>query len=75
MSGKISKRPAIIAKEKTHLEKSLNAAKLPFGPTAPSPGPMLLNVAATELKVVVKSRFSKEIKSTKMIKVKTYKRK
>ena len=71
ISGTISKRPQTMEKEKTSLEKSLKSAKLHLGPTEARPGPMLLKVAATELKVVVKSRFSKEISTKSKMKVPT----
>ena len=44
----------------TSFEKGENAAKFDAGPTPPRPGPMLLMVAATAVKFVIRSLFSKD---------------
>ena len=59
--GNNSKRPANISKIKTILEGIEKNAKLPAGPTLLSPGPTLLIVAATAVKLVTRSCPSKEI--------------
>ena len=56
--GRISSLPASISKVRTILLKSEYALKLQVGPTAARPGPMLLKVAATAEKFVVKSKSS-----------------
>ena len=53
--GKISSLPACIPKLRITFEKLFNSAKLNAGPTFPNHGPILLNVAATALKAVIKS--------------------
>ena len=53
--GKISSLPASIPKLRITFEKLFSSAKLNAGPTFPSPGPILLNVAATALNAVIKS--------------------
>ena len=45
--GNISSRPASISPISTNLEKMLYALKLQVGPTASSPGPILLKHAST----------------------------
>ena len=45
----------------TTFDKSENAEKFPAGPTIPRPGPILLSVAATDVKLVVKSKPSRLI--------------
>ena len=57
--GKTSRRPASISNIITHFDMAEKPEKLPVGPTAPSPGPMLLKVAATAVKFVVKSKLSR----------------
>ena len=54
-TGNNSSLPASISKIKTHFEKALNWEKLPIGPTSSSPGPTLLKVVATAVKVVTRS--------------------
>ena len=51
-TGKSSSRPTSISKVSTSLLKALKAAKFLAGPTPASPGPMLLIVAATAVKLV-----------------------
>ena len=63
-SGKISSLPASISKTRTIFEKSLKRPKFSDGPTSSRPGPMLLIVAATAVKFVVKSLPSNEMQST-----------
>ena len=58
--GNSSSRPASISKISTHLLKSLKKLKLQVGPTWFRPGPMLLIVAATAVKLVTRSRPSKD---------------
>ena len=53
--GKSSSLPANISNMNTYLLKSEKKAKLQDGPAFSSPGPILLSVVATEVKVVVKS--------------------
>ena len=60
--GKISSLPASISNIRIYLEKTEKDAKLPVGPTISRPGPILLSVAATEVKVVVKSNPSRLIR-------------
>ena len=54
--GKISRRPMIMHRERTSLLKGEKAEKLPAGPTAPSPGPVLLMQVMTEVRVSVKGK-------------------
>lgn len=63
-NGKSSSLPANISIINTYLEKIEKCAKFCVGPTSERPGPMLLIVAATEVKFVVKSLFSNEIRRT-----------
>ena len=56
--GNISSLPISIHILKTYLDKSENKEKLPVGPTKSSPGPILLSVAATAVKLVVKLKLS-----------------
>jgi hypothetical protein len=65
--GKISNLPASISKIYTSLEKSLKNENEPAGPTSESPGPILFNVAKTDVKLVVISYPSREIKSNEKI--------
>lgn len=60
-SGKISSLPASISKDKTNFEREEKFAKLYIGPTSPRPGPMLFKVAATAVKLVVRSNPSVRI--------------
>lgn len=55
MTGRSSRRPASIAKLNTSLEKFENPAKVDIGPTPARPGPILLSVAATAVKLVTRS--------------------
>ena len=57
-TGRISKRPIIIHKESTNLDRGENAEKLPMGPTISKPGPMLLMHATTAVKEVPKVKLS-----------------
>ena len=56
--GKISSLPANISNINTSFDKLENSKKFPVGPTFESPGPILLNVATTEVKQVSKSKLS-----------------
>ena len=58
--GKISKRPANMSKIMTSFERSLNKEKFPDGPTMAKPGPILLIVANTALKLVSKEKPSRD---------------
>ena len=49
--GKISSLPKSIQSERMIFEKPEYCEKLPTGPTIPSPGPMLLIVATTAVKL------------------------
>ena len=60
-SGKISSRPASISKIRTNFENMLKPPKLQVGPTASSPGPMLLKQATTAEKFVVIEKLSIDI--------------
>lgn len=60
-TGKSSSLPAIISKMNTHFDKIENVEKPPVGPTSPRPGPILLIVAATDVKVVTRSLFSRQM--------------
>lgn len=65
--GNSSKRPASISNIRTYLEKLEKMEKFCVGPTISKPGPILFNVAATAVKLVVKLNSSilissKEIK-------------
>ena len=53
--GKSSSLPVSIAREKMNLLKGENDEKFPVGPTILSPGPILLNVAATDVNAVIMS--------------------
>ena len=55
--GNSSRRPASISKISTHLLKSVMCAKDAVGPTRERPGPMLLMVAATAVKVDEAAKF------------------
>ena len=59
-SGKSSSLPASISNIITYLLSAEKPPKLQMGPTFESPGPTLLIVAATAVKLVVKSLFSSE---------------
>ena len=59
--GKTSRRPMIMQKESTTLLKSEKMEKFPTGPTRESPGPTFDIAEITAVKVVVKSKLSKEI--------------
>ena len=67
--GKISKRPASISNINTYLEKTEKFAKLPVGPTISSPGPILFSVAATAVKLEVKSKLSTLINKREIKKI------
>ena len=41
-----------MSKVRTNFERLENSEKFPVGPTLPSPGPILLKVAATAVKLV-----------------------
>ena len=66
-SGKSSSLPASISKDKTSFEKTENSLKFIAGPTALRPGPILLTVAATAVKFVVKSKLSTLISRTENV--------
>ena len=70
MRGKISSLPTSISIDITIFDKLEKEPKLPKGPTSPSPGPTLFKVAAIAVKVVVRSKLSKEIRSTEAVKIK-----
>ena len=70
--GKISSLPAIISKQKTYFDKSEKPAKFPVAPTASKPGPMLLIVAATAVKLVFMLKLSSEITRTDTMYTKIY---
>ena len=53
--GSSSRRPASISNIKVSFDTSEKNAKLHVGPTLLKPGPMLLSVASTAVKLVVKS--------------------
>ena len=55
--GKTSSRPMTIQAVRASLLRGENRAKLPMGPTASRPGPMLLMQATTAVKVVPKEKF------------------
>ena len=71
--GNSSSLPASISKMSTHLDPTLSPAKLAAGPTAASPGPMLLMVATTAVKEVTGScpyrltRYTEAANSRKMV--------
>ena len=70
--GKISSRPANISNIKINFEKSENIPKLRVGPTSSNPGPILFNVAATAVKLVVKSKLSMPISKIENAKINMY---
>lgn len=70
--GNISSLPAIILKQKISFEKSENSEKLPYGPTFPIPGPMLFMVAVTAVKLVEKSKLSRDISKSETAKMPKY---
>ena len=59
--GKISSLPASIAQDSTSLLKLLYWLKLQVGPTASRPGPMLLKVQRTAVKLVPMEKLSREL--------------
>ena len=59
--GIISSRPASISNMRIHFDNIEKPAKFPVGPTTFKPGPILLNVANTAARFVVKSKLSNEI--------------
>lgn len=67
--GNNSNLPANISKINTILETSENCEKFPAGPVIPRPGPILFNVAATEVKFVIKSNSSNVIKNKDKTKI------
>ena len=67
--GKTSRRPISISRVKTIFDSTENEAKLPVGPTTSRPGPILLSVAATAVKLVVKLLPSRLTKSTDTAKI------
>ena len=70
--GKISSLPAIISKQHTSFESRENPLKLPAGPIALKPGPILFIVVTTELIVVIISNPSSDIMSTETTKTHRY---
>lgn len=66
-----SKRPVIIVNASKYLEKSLNPANDPDGPTAPKPGPTLLMLAIAAPNAVSKPQFSTSVKTSMMENVTT----
>ena len=54
---------------RTRVEKSEKMPKLPVGPTIPRPGPILLKVAATAVKLVTRSVLSMLMRSTENAKM------
>ena len=69
-SGNSSRRPASMSKIRTSLEKSENMEKFPLGPTRERPGPMLLSVAATAEKLVIRSKLFSAISNMEKAKIK-----
>ena len=63
-TGKSSRRPASILKMSTSFDISEKKSKFDVGPTISSPGPTLLIVVATAVKLVTRLWLSKEIIST-----------
>ena len=59
--GYSSRRPASISNIRIYLVTGCIKPKLQVGPTLERPGPMLLNVQATEVNTVSRSRFSKSV--------------
>ena len=70
--GNSSSLPASIPKLRNIFDKSVMSAKLNAGPTFPSPGPMLLNVAATALKAVRKSSVVLETIKSNTVNIQIY---
>ena len=70
--GKISSLPIIIASVSTTLDKEEKQEKLQVGPTKEKPGPMLLKVAVTAVKLVVKSKLSKLMSNSDAANTKQY---
>ena len=68
--GMISNLPANISNIITNFDKTEKSPKLPMGPTFPSPGPILLSVAATAVTLLVKSKLSKEMSKVDMANIK-----
>ena len=60
--GIISSRPISITAERSSFEKAEYPAKLPTGPTASSPGPILLIHEMTAVALVVNEKPSTEIR-------------
>ena len=58
--GNISSLPANILNINTIFDISEKEEKFPVGPTTSNPGPILLSVANTAVKLVVKSKLSRD---------------
>ena len=59
--GKISRRPASMARDRVSLDRVLNWEKLQVGPTCSRPGPMLLNQASAAVMLVPTEKPSSEM--------------
>ena len=70
--GKISSLPTSISKIKTSFDTFEKPWKVPAGPTTDKPGPTLFIVADTAVKLVVKSKPSRDITSNDARKIKMY---
>ena len=66
--GKSSSLPAIILNVNTSFEKIEKSAKLEVGPTCERPGPILLMVATTAVKLVIRSLLSRVISNREVAK-------
>lgn len=69
--GNSSKRPASISKISTSFEPSEKIEKFCVGPTSSKPGHILFRVAATPVKLVIKSKSLNPNNSTDKEKIKT----
>ena len=67
--GKSSSRPASISNINTYLEKFEKNEKFCEGPASDKPGPILLIVAATAVKLVTRSYSSKETRNSEPQKI------
>ena len=60
--GKISRRPMIMHRAMTSLDRPDSAEKLQAGPTASRPGPTLLTLVRADVKATEKETLSREMK-------------
>ena len=69
--GEDLQSPASMSKVSTSVEKFEYIEKFCVGPAISRPGPILLKVAATAVKLVIRSKLSTAIRSTENAKIST----